>query len=49
VKLQEAEHKVGHDADYIRNWMGSVPSENGSECSTGTLEAALEDEKARQE
>jgi hypothetical protein len=45
VKLREAEHKVGHGTSYVYNWMRSVPSENGSECSTGTLE----DEKARQE
>jgi hypothetical protein len=49
VKLREAEHKVDHGANYVRNWMGSVLNESGSECSTETLEAAPEDEKARNE
>ena len=47
VKLREAEHKVGHGADYVYIWKESVLDENRSECSTRTLEAALEDEEAR--
>jgi hypothetical protein len=43
VKLREAEHKVGHGADYVRNWAWSVLNEKRSECSTETLEAAPED------
>ena len=49
MKLREAEHEVGHDADYVHKWMESVLDEKGSECSTRTLGAAPEDEKARQE